>query len=473
MVEKKKSLERFALLLLASMVVLSGCVQNIPLSEDTLRDTRNLFPVTEKIHAKVGVYISDDLRSYIIRQEKMGVTFQMDVGRYLVPICMQMASAMFDEAVEVNSVPPYLEAYRPDVEAVVEPEVLYAYGNAVGFLSGQIEAKVKFRIKAYDLSGKTIWQGEAMGEARNDNVDFVATLLSNLDRVGKVGYQAAFLAAQKIVRDFNASKPPELYALLEVKALAEPKSQKKSAVLEQADKLYQKGLYHFDKKNFQQALYGFQQAEKLNPDDPVFRFYVGISRMYTGQRARAIEDLKYVLAKCPKGGKLAGDCKSWIERLNDPLKISVVFVGSKESFPEDLRRGYLQALNNCGMYNILGTGEALVSGPQMDSAGLNRLLEDCLNKKGRIVLFVQGVKNTRELADPGMKNGDSATECTMDTNMIAYGTKKKKVACEVVLTESAARLPKQTEQSRASLYLILTQKSAERAVLSLLGNEVF
>lgn len=472
MVEKRNSWTTVPLLF-ASILMLSGCVQNIGMSQDHTRDINKLFPVTEKIHAKVGVHIPDEMRNYVFRQNKAGVTFQMEMGRYLVPICMAMAGAMFDEAVEVGSIPPYLESYRPDVEAVVEPEILYAYGNASGFLSGQIEARVKFRIRAFDLSGKTIWHGEAMGEARNENVDFVATLLSGLDRVGNVGYEAAMRAAQKIVRDFNASRPLELYALLEVKALAEPRSQKKSAVLEQAEKLYQKGMYHFDKKNFQQALYGFQQAERISPDDPVFRFYIAICRMYTGQRTRAIEDFNNVLSRCSKGSKMATDCRSWIERLNDPLKISVIFVGSQDSFPEDLRRGYLQAFKQCGMYNVLDVSEAAGGGPQMEPKALDRLLDTCLAKKGRIVLFVQGVRNSRELVEPGPKGGDVAWESTVDTNMIAYGTKKKKKVLEVVLNETAARLNKQPDSSSVPLYMVLTQKSAERAVLALLGDEIF
>jgi hypothetical protein len=157
-------------------IVLSGCFR---VSIDPSEDLRSLFPVNERIHARVGVYISEDLRNYILEHEKTGMNFRMEIGKYLVPIAMQMAGAMFDEAVEIDSLPPYMGDYRPDVEAIVEPEILYACGNAAGAFSGRVEAKVKLRIKAYDLSGKAIWQGEALGESSGDRVDFVTTFLGD------------------------------------------------------------------------------------------------------------------------------------------------------------------------------------------------------------------------------------------------------------------------------------------------------
>jgi tetratricopeptide (TPR) repeat protein len=470
---KKRNFVLFAVLLFCSLFLGSGCVRTVPLAEDPSKDLRNLFPVNERIHAKVGVFISDDLRRYVVQRGKLGISFQMEVGKYLVPITMQMAGAMFDEAVEVNSLPPYVGGYRPDVEAVIEPEILYAFGNAVGTFSGKIEARVKFRVKAYDLSGKVIWQGEALGESSSDQMDFVDTFLAHLDKVGRVGYQAGLFAAQKIIRDFNASRPPELYSLLEVKALAQPKSQKKSAMLEQADKLYQKGLYHFDKKNFQQALYGFQQAERLSPDDLVVKFYIGICRMYTGQRARALEELKQILARNPKGDKLAGDCRSWIKRLNDPLKISVVFLGSEDLFPANLRRTYIQTLTACGMYDIAEVRDVPGADLQMDSAALNKYLEDSSKKNSRVVVFVQGLRNDREIVDPGLRDGDLATEFELNADVKAYGTKKKKLAAGFNLTETAARMKKQTEPEKGAIHSALAQTSSSRLVLSLLGNEVF
>jgi tetratricopeptide (TPR) repeat protein len=464
----------FVTLLLSSLLLQSGCVYNVPVTPNAAQDLEGVFSVDDRIHAKVGVYISDDVRNYVIKREKMGMGFQMDVGKHLVLIAMAMAGKMFDQAVEVNSPPPYMGGYRPDIEAVMEPEILYAYGNVRGAFAGQVEAKIKFRVKVYDLSGKVIWQGDALGESRSENVDFVATFLAGMDQVGRVGYQAGIFAAKKIINDFNASKPPELYALLDVKDLAKSGAQKKSGASEAADKLYQKGLSHFDKKNFEQALYGFQQAAKLSPDDLVIKFYVGVCYMYTGQRARALEELKAVLAKNPKADKLSGDCKSWIQRMNDPLKIGVMFAGSQDSFPEDLRKRYLEALRASGMYDIAEVKDAEAADPQTDTAAFNKHLEDSSKKKIRVVILVQGLRSMSELTDPSLPaDGDRATEFELNASVRPYGTQKKKAVSDFLLTDASARIKKQTEPEKAAVSSGLAQRSSSRVILSLLGSEIF
>ena len=92
------------------------------------------------------------------------MTLQMNVGESMALVSKQLASKMFKEVALVDSLPPYTDGYRPDVEAVVEPEILFFYGDVTGTASGHIEAVVKMRITAYDLAGKILWQDEAVGK---------------------------------------------------------------------------------------------------------------------------------------------------------------------------------------------------------------------------------------------------------------------------------------------------------------------
>jgi tetratricopeptide (TPR) repeat protein len=292
--------------------------------------------------------------------------------------------------------------------------------------------------------------------------------------VDRVGYQAGIFAAQTIIREFNSNRPSELYSLLEVKAPVQPKSQKIStSSVDQSDKLYQKGLYHFEKKNFEQALHGFQQAERQNPDDPVIKFYVGICRMYTGQRARALDNLKSIIAQNPKDNKLIGDCRSWVQRLNDPLKISIVFVGSEDSFPAVLRNSYVNALTDCGMYDIVDVRNVQDSDIHNNKSALKKCLQESSKKNARVAILVQGVSFAREVMDSGLSDGDLATEFELSTDVRAYGIRKKNAVLDCLLTDSTTRLNKLTEPEKLNLHAALAQRSSNRLVLSLLGNEIF
>ena len=193
---------------------------HLPLRTDVSRDLALALPRQSIIPAKVGIYIADDLKHYVYTQQKLGMLFRMNVGEYLVPISRQMVGSLFQDAVYVSQAPPYLGANKPDVEAVVVPEVLYCYGNAIGIASGTIEAAITLRITAYDLSGRVLWQDERTGTSQSGTLNFVTTFLAGMDQVGKVAYAAALRAALNIIKDFEKRPPKELYSLLEIKRLA-------------------------------------------------------------------------------------------------------------------------------------------------------------------------------------------------------------------------------------------------------------
>ena len=200
----------FAILISFMLASLCGCVHTVPLEVKPKGDIARVFEVRNKIPANAGVYFNPELKNYVFKQDKMGMTFQMEVGKYFVPIGTQMAEAMFDKVILVDSLPPYRGSYKPDVEGVLEPEIIYAYGDAVGTLSGNIVVKLTVRLKAYDLNGNVIWQRDVTGEAQSEKMDFVSQFLGGMGKIGEVGYNAGFQAAEKFLKEYDANPPKEL-----------------------------------------------------------------------------------------------------------------------------------------------------------------------------------------------------------------------------------------------------------------------
>jgi tetratricopeptide (TPR) repeat protein len=463
----------FALILCVVLLLQSGCAPKVPPAVEAPQSLSGRFQVGKKIRSKVGVYVSGHERDYILNRQMMGTSFPVEIGKSLVPVSMQMATAMFDAAKEVNSLPPYPAAEAPDVEAVLEPEIIYADASAEGTVSGQVEVKVKLRMKAYDLSGKVIWVGEGFGSKRSEQLGFWTTFAYRRDKVREVGLQACVLAAQEITKAFNTAEESELRSLPEMETLAQEGTLKGATALQLADKLYQKGLHEFDRKRFEYALRAFQKAERLNPEDLGIKFYVGICKVYTGQRSSAIEDLKFILAQKRTAGNLTLDSKKWMLRLNDSLKIGLVFTGSEESFPDDLRRRYTQALAACGMYDIVDVQNAAVSESLMDGATLKKVLAEGDKKKAKVVIFVDGKSFETAIVSPGLKKGDEATEFGLTADVRAYGTKTAKMVSSFLLTETHALMNRDGEGEASAIYGTLARRSAARVVLSLLESEIF
>jgi tetratricopeptide (TPR) repeat protein len=463
----------FAALLCIALFLQNGCAPKAPPSGEKPQDFSSLFQVDKKIHATIGVYVSKDVREYVLKRNMMGMDFQIEIGKSIAPISMQMCRAMFDAAVEVDSLPPYSGGQASGVEAVLEPEILYADAGAEGTVSAQAEVKVKFRMKVYDLNGKVIWETSGLGSKRSDRLGFLTLFDARRDKVREVGLQACILAAQEITRDFKSNRPARLVALQEIEAPAQEGVPKGTSPLQLADKLYQKGLREFDQKNYQYALMAFQEGEKLNPEDLFIKFYVGICRVYAGQRSAAIEGLSYILAQPRSAGILAVDSKRWMQRLNDPLKICIVYGGSDESFPGALRSRYTQALAGCGMYQIVDVQKDTAVGSPMDAAALKKILADGDKKKAKAVIVVKGLSYERAVENPGLQGGDQATEFELTTEVKAYGTKTGKTASSFLLTDTHALMSKDAELEKGEIYGALAQRNRARMVLSLLGDEIF
>lgn len=451
-------------------IAISGCAYNVPLVVDPVKDIHPSQLARKKMPIKVGMYLSNDLKQYIYKQQRMGTTFQMRVGEYLPAVAMIMGSTMFDDVVLVNSLPPYDDSYRPDVEAVIRPEILFCYANAVGDFSGYITAKAKLRITAYDLGGNVLWQDEAIGESQSENMDFVNSYLTGMEEAGKTGYQAAFSAGTHIINDFYAKPPQELFSLLEIKKAENLRNWGALPDSELFKELYQKGRFQYDKKNYYQSLYFFAKASSLAPDEPAALFYTAASYTHTGDKRRALKTFEELINK-KTSGQAVSDSKKWIQRLNDPLKIGII--GGNKSNSLGLSNGAIQsALINSGMYNIIETAELAPSHNPVTTSDFSRFLDQCYKKGVRVVIW-HDVDSFSNKAQSNYYGGeDVATEHGVNILAKVYSTKKKLLKTEILINERSSALQEQTVEEVIKTKQQLLQIGAKKLVLQLLKNDI-
>lgn len=461
---------RFSLVVLV-VVMLCGCVHNVPLAVDPAKDMIQALPKTKKIPVKVGMYFSEDLKTYIYKQQKMGMTFQMKVGEYLPPIAISMGTAMFEEVIPVNSIPPYNGGYNPDVEAIVVPEILYSYGNAVGTLSGYIEGKVLMRITAYDLGGKVLWQDQAMGESRSREMSFVGTFLGGMEEVGKTGYDAAFKGAVKIIKDFNARPPKELYSLLDIKGVAKIRNARNISDFDIFQNYYKKGEFQYDHKNYYQALYSFEKALKLNPADQSTLMFIGMCYTYTGAKYKALEKFKSVVDLAPKS-KDATDAKEWIKLLKEPLKIGIL--NSTADGDHGLNKELIsQALLDSNMYELIDVANIRPPASTKSQKEWKDFLARCAQKDIKVVIINDIETFASKVNIEQAPSGDFATEYLVKISSLAYATKKKAIKAAIKITERTSTI---REKNLADVIAIKTQllkSAADKLVLRLIENDVY
>jgi tetratricopeptide (TPR) repeat protein len=450
---------------------LSGCVRNGPLVIDPNKDMSKAFPRTKKIPAKVGIYIGEDLNKYVYNQQKIGLTFQMNVGEYLPPIALQMASSMFEEVTPVNSLPPYNKGYKPDVEAVVVPEILYCYGNAVGTLSGYIEGKALIRITAYDLSGRVLWQDKAMGESRSSEMSFAGVYTGGMEEVGKIGYQAAFAAAVKIINDFNARHPNELYSLLEMENVATLKNRQNISNFEIFKNYYKKAQLQYEKKNYYQALYSFEKADKLNSDDLSTLFYIGACYNYTASKAKALEKFRRVVDLGPKSQE-ANDARKWIVLLSEPLKIAIVT--SSATSDRGLNDNAIRdALQDSRMYELVDVSELKPPRETNPQKKWSHFLDRCFKKSIKIVIFTDIDSLAKKIKVDQQPSGDVATEHEVKVLLKAYSAKKKEVKADIKVIERKSTISQESKEKDGVIKQQLLKRGAEKVVLRLLENDIY
>jgi tetratricopeptide (TPR) repeat protein len=451
--------------------LLSGCIHNVPLTVDQNKDMSRVFPAIKTIPAKVGVYIDDDLKKYVYKQQKMGMHFKMNVGEYLAPISLKMGSSMFEDVIPVNSLPPYNDIYKPHIEAVVAPEILYCYGNAVGTLSGHIEGKVLIRITVYDLSGKVLWQDEAMGESRSREMSFEGAFSGGLQDAGTTGYDAAFAAAIKIVEDFNARPPKEFIRLLEINSIGTLSNRRDISNFEIFQNYYQEGRVQYEKKNYYEALYSFEKAENLNPDDQSTLFYIGVCNTYTGAKDKALEKFRRVVDLGP-GRQEATDAKKWLDLLSDPLKIGLV--NAHTASDPWLNEGPIsQALRDSHMYELVDVNALrppTATNPQKE---WNQFLDRCFKRGIKIVIMNDIDSLSQKIRVEQQPDDDIATEHVVKISSKAYSAKRKEVKADIKIIERRSTIREKNKEEEGAIRQQLLKNGAEKLVLRLLENDIY
>ena len=458
---------KFFYIFLMIAIITSGCAYNVP-PVGSAKNNRQSQLAGKKMPIKVGMYLSDDLKQYIYKRPNKGAAFQMKIGEYLPQIAMTMGSAMFDNVVLVNSLPPYDDSYRPDVEAVISPEILFCYGNTVGAFAGYIEAKIKLRVAVYGLDGNTLWQDEAVGESRSNDMDY--TVLAGMEESDKTGYQAVSSATVHLVDDFYDKPSQALLSLLEIKKAENLTNGGALPDFELFKNLYEKGRFQYDKKNYYQSLYLFAKASSIAPDEPAALFYTGASYTRTGDKQRALKQFKDVIKKA--SGQEVEDSKKWIQRLNDPLKIGVV--GGNKANGAGLDDGVIQeALINNGMYKIIDTAKLMPADSVMTPSEFSQFIDKCY-KNGVKVVILHDVDGVSKKAESNHYSGeDVATEHRVSISAKVYSTKKKHLKTEVQVNEGSSTIQGQTAEEEMKTRQQLLQNGAKKLVLQLLKNDIF
>jgi len=427
-------------------ILLSGCTYTLPFNDTSDIDIKHAIEFSNKLPVRVGLYIREDIKNYSYNQTKFTLNFKINVGEYVVPISKEIVESMFRDVVYVNSLPPYNEDYNPDVEAVIEPEIIYAYGYAKGFSTGYIESEFKMRIKAHDLSGNTVWTSEASSRKSSDKISLLDTFFNNLELASKIGYEAAFSSAEKIVKEFEKNKPPELLSLLDVK-----KSRKRF------NSLYKKGKDLYKEKNYHQALYSFKLAEKIHPNNLDTLFFMGVCYTYTARKEMAIEKFKKVI-KLSRNSKVAKDSKKWITKIRKPLDVSVILktyntnTSEKTISNNDILSIIGKSLTNSKMYNIVN----LYNDKSLDITQIKLSFSEIIS-----------LENTDNDIWYGEENIAKNISLTLDVHIQQRSGKVK----EFELSNNIATLA-QDEEELYTLKIQLLSRIAEKLTHTLIQNGI-
>jgi tetratricopeptide (TPR) repeat protein len=471
-------ISRHAISFLIRMIILtclfSGCVHDVPpaIAPDGATTCQTRVQ-TRKMQAKVGIYLNDDLRKYVYRRKTMGVTFMMNIGESLSPILTQMGSAITSkDVVMVDSLPPYSHDYRPDVDAVIEPEIVYCYGNVTGTVTGHIDAKVIMRMTVYDIDGDVLWQDEATGVNRSGELNLPGNYLGILENADKTGYGAVFSAASKLVDDLTAAHPGGLYTVDTFETPRAPVSESSVPDMELFEQYYRSGRFQYEKRHFCQALRSFEEASILNPGDLSTLFYLSACYTYTGNKNKALNGFRKFYALCQTNQE-ADDATKWITLLEVPLKIALVSPdGAHGMDREDLL--IQRSLTDSGMYAIVKPGGmegrpfSAMTPPEFD-----HFLDECHDKGIKIVLVGAVDYKVTKAVTEGPDDADAALDHIVTLSVRAYSTNKKELRTEITITEKASTIGETNMAEEAAIEKQLLERSGTRLVLKLLKNEIF
>ncbi len=447
-----------------------GCAHNFHSAAEPDGEACRPYPESKKMHARVGIYMNDDLRGYEYERRILGATFRMHVGDSVSAILPQMTSAMMSgDVVAVKSLPPYDDNYRPDVDAVIEPDILYAYGNVAGTVTGHVDAKIMVRMTLYDLDGRALWQDAATGVSRSGELDLAGNYTGILEQADKTAYDAAFSAAARITDDFSNSLRNGLLPAPDVQIPCVTANKTKFSDLELFWQYYRAGQLQYGKRNFFQALLSFEKAANSNPADLSTLFYLAACYTYTGHKNTAIVKFRK-FRELAESAREISDSEKWMALLEKPLKIGMAPAGPGHAgMNYELQR----VLTDSRMYEVKNLGDLKIPSPDAKTATFDKFLDECLEKGMRIVILDNiGYAAGKALEAP-LGEGDTATDYIVGITAKVYSAKKKELKTEIRIDERASAVKKKGTAEEQAIKKRLLRKGAKELVLRLLEMDIF
>jgi hypothetical protein len=148
---------------LVLLIALSGCSTSVTV-EGTIPT-----PLISKLPAKVGVYYSEEFKSYkheeVIKERG---TWRIDLGAQNLGFFRRLMATMFEETTEVAE-PPLGEDKMSALDGVLVPEIV-KYGFLTPEISGLnfYSASIHYRIALYDKLGEKVGDWSIVGYGKSE-----------------------------------------------------------------------------------------------------------------------------------------------------------------------------------------------------------------------------------------------------------------------------------------------------------------
>lgn len=180
------------------IALVAACSHQIPLNPSAAS-----VPAEPPVKETVGVYFSDEFRSFVHHGSYGGDSWIFPLGAASTPLFEQVFARVFEKTVPVTSLPP-LGAEHADLAAVIEPRIEEFAFHIPFFKTQTFTASITYRFILHDARGEPVASWTVAGEgAKPGQIGF---------EFAKWPGQAADLAMEDAARKFSGGirKLPEV-----------------------------------------------------------------------------------------------------------------------------------------------------------------------------------------------------------------------------------------------------------------------
>jgi tetratricopeptide (TPR) repeat protein len=312
-----------SILYVSILFTLLSCVNRVPVNVESSHNVQQYSELSNKYPVTVGLFVEDDTADYSYKKKNdNNMTVIMETGRFVRSTSKEILQKMFKDVVNVESLPPYNDNYRPGVDLVIKTEIVNCYGDAIGLFSGYFFGNITLQISMYDLAGNVVWQRVENSSKRKEVANLVANIIGGIVDISAVAYEALYEATVKVAKTFNAAPPEKLLSVIEMKNDSDSTFEANNP--NQFWTYFDRGKSNFLKKNYDAALHYFKKSYKYSSKNtPDTDFLVGSCYAYMGEKSNAIVHFNNVL----KGAKTKETvlAKEWIKRLERRLSVAIAF----------------------------------------------------------------------------------------------------------------------------------------------------